>query len=183
MSRSKIPGATPPCKGRTWWTIINSKTAEWRKNGHSTMNQRKWRTWTTNRPWSINLTTLIIILNIGSTTTTRPAMGGFSPIMIMISRIINNKRKINPRCNLATWLICFSRAWVLQKRKEPEIGDPKVARAPPASRRTNRRSVTNKLRTLSNTKKSIAKKSQIKQARWARNKKQRRQKARKRKRP
>ena len=162
MSRSKIPGASLLCKGRTWWTILNSKTAEWPKNDHSTMNQRKWRTWTTNRPWSINLTTRIIILNIGSTTTTRPAMGGFSPIMIMIFRIINNKRKINPRCNLATWLICFSRAWVPRKRKEPEIGDPKVARAPPASRRTNRRSVTNKLRISSNAKKSIIKKNLIK---------------------
>ena len=163
MSRSKILGASLPCKVQTLWAITNSKTAEWPKNDHSTMNQRKWRTWRTNRPWSINPTTLIIILNIGSTTMTRPAMGGFSPIMTMISRIIiNNKRKINPRCNLAIWLICFSRAWVPQKRKEPEIGDQKAARAPPASRRTNRRSVTNKLRISSNAKKSIIKKNLIK---------------------
>lgn len=144
------------------------------------MNQRRRPTCATNRPWSTSHSALIII---GSTTMTWPIMGGFSPIWSKISRIISNKRRINPKCNSAIWLTCFSRIWVSQKTKESKIENQKAARALQASRRTNRRSVTNKLRTLSNTKKSIAKKSQIKQARWARNKKQRRQKARKRKRP
>lgn len=179
MSRSQIQWAALVCKGQASSAIVVCKAAEWLKTYHCTMNQRKCPTWATNRPWSTSHSALIII---GSTTTTWPTMGGFSPIWSKISRIISNKRRINPKCNLVIWLTCFSRIWVPQKTEESKIGNQKAARALQVSRRTNRRSVTNKLRILSNAKKSIIKRSQIKQARWARNKKQRWPKARKRKR-
>jgi hypothetical protein len=60
---------------------------------------------------------------------------------------------------------------VSPETRKSKIGNQKAARALLVSRRTNRRSVTNKLRILSNAKKPIIKKSQTKEVRGARNKK------------